>query len=540
MNKTRKNKAISIDKAKKKIKIQTETKIYEHFFSRKETLMSGEVILRTEDIRKHFTGTYALKGVSVELRRGEVHALVGENGAGKSTLMNIISGVYQPDEGTIWLDGQQVHFRNPSDAQTAGIGFVHQELALCQDLTVGNNIFIGHLPKKGGMVDNAVLKTESSKILDQFGISGKDINPESLVSELSVAQQQMVEIAKALSSDCKVLIFDEPTSSLNEEEAKGLFEIIEKLAKNGIGVFYISHKMEEIFAHCDTVTIMRDGQKVETLGVKETTAEHVVSGMVGRELGSLYPAKSTKKGKEILRVEGLTRHPYFSNVSFTTYEGEILGLCGLVGAGRTEIARAVCGIDKKQDGRIFLEGKELNITCCRDASDAGICYLTEERKKDGLFLEMSLVENMIAPQINTFSKGGFVSSRIAIEETERYRKILNVKYASPQQPIGSLSGGNQQKLMLAKILSMKPKVVFLDEPTRGIDVGAKAEIHQLLRKLSDEGISVIVISSEMPETVGVCDRVVVINVGRVIGEIAGEDLTQSRIVATISAGSETA
>ncbi len=535
-----KNEGEYVDKTKQKIKIQTETNIYEQIMNGRGYRMDGEVILRTENIKKHFTGTYALKGVSVELKKGEVHALVGENGAGKSTLMNIISGVFPADEGEIWLDGKVVHFRNPNDAQISGIGFVHQELALCQDLTVGNNIFIGHLPKKGGMVDNAALARESTKILDQFGISGREIDPEKPVSELSVAQQQMVEIAKALSSDCKVLIFDEPTSSLNEEEAKGLFEIIEKLAANGIGIFYISHKMDEIFSHCDTVTVMRDGMKIDTLNVKDTTAEYVVSNMVGKELGNLYPEKSTTRGREILRVEGLTRHPYFSDISFTTYEGEILGLCGLVGAGRTEIARAVCGIDKRQAGKIFLNGNELKINCCRDASDAGICYLTEERKKDGLFLEMSLVENLIAPQIGAFSRGGFVSNRIAVSETERYGKILNVKYASPSQPIGRLSGGNQQKLMLAKILAMKPKVVFLDEPTRGIDVGAKAEIHQLLRKLSNEGISVIVISSEMPETVGVCDRVVVVNVGKVVGELSGDDLTQDHIVATISAGSETA
>lgn len=500
--------------------------------------MNGEVILKTENIKKHFTGTYALKGVSVELKRGEVHALVGENGAGKSTLMNIISGVFPADEGSVYLNGSQVHFRNPNDAQMSGIGFVHQELALCQDLSVGNNIFIGHLPTKKGMVDNDILNQEARKILDQFGESGKSIEPQAPVHTLSVAQQQMVEIAKALSSDCKVLIFDEPTSSLNEEEARGLFEIIGKLAKHGIGIFYISHKMDEIFQICDTVTIMRDGNKIETVPVGETTTEYVVSNMVGREIGSLYPEKNPKKGKEMLRVEGLTREPYFNNVSFTTYQGEILGLCGLVGAGRTEIARTVCGIDKKQEGKIYLEGRELSIANCRDAAKAGICYLTEDRKKDGLFLEMSLIENMIAPQIKKFSRNGLVMPKKAEATTEEYREILNVKYSSVSQNIGSLSGGNQQKLMLAKLLAMNPKVLFLDEPTRGIDVGAKAEIHQLLRKLSSEGISIIVISSEMPETVGICDRVVVVNVGKVVGEIKEGELTQSRIVSTISEFSE--
>lgn len=256
--------------------------------------------------------------------------------------------------------------------------------------------------------------------------------------------------------------------------------------------------------------------------------------MVGKELGNLYPEKNKSRGEEVLRVEGLTRKPYFSNVSFSTYKGEILGLCGLVGAGRTEIARAICGIDKRQSGDIYLYGKQISINNCKDASKAGICYLTEDRKKDGLFLEMSLVENIVAPQISAFCKNGLLSEKHAEDITAKYKEMLNVKYSSTSQNIGSLSGGNQQKLMLAKLLAMKPKVLFLDEPTRGIDVGAKAEIHQLLRKLSNEGISIVVISSEMPETVGVCDRVVVINVGKVVGEIAGDELTQNQIVTTIS------
>lgn len=496
--------------------------------------MNNDVVLRTENIKKHFTGTYALKGVSVELKKGEIHALVGENGAGKSTLMNIVSGVLGADSGLIYLNDSEVHFRNPNDAQMAGIGFVHQELALCQDLSVGNNIFIGHLPTKNSMVDRSELNRASRKILNQFGESGKDIDPEEIVSNLSVSKQQIVEIAKALSSDCKVLIFDEPTSSLNEEEAKGLFEIIKKLAKNGIGIFYISHKMEEIFAICNTITIMRDGQKIETVSVNKTTSEYVVSNMVGKEIGNLYPEKSNSRGEEVLRIKNMTHKPFFNNISFSTYKGEILGLCGLVGSGRTEIARAVCGIDKSQSGDIYLYGEKISINNCKDAAKAGICYLTEDRKKDGLFLDMSLSENIIAPQIFSFCRRGFVSEKQAENTTAKYKGMLNVKYSSVSQNIGSLSGGNQQKLMLAKLLAMKPKVLFLDEPTRGIDVGAKAEIHQLLRRLSNEGISIIVISSEMPEMIGICDRVVVINVGEIVGEFSGEELTQKQIVSAIS------
>ena len=497
--------------------------------------MQGKYILEMKDIEKHFDGTYALKGVSVSLRKGEIHALVGENGAGKSTLMNIVSGVLHPDAGRIYMAGKEVRFTSPCEAQSAGIGFVHQELALCHDLSVGNNIFISHLPDKRGLVNTTVLNKKSREIIDKFGKCGQGINPDSPVGSLSLAQQQIVEIAKALSMDCKVLIFDEPTSSLNEEEAAELFTVIKKLAANGIAIFYISHKMDEIFNHCDVITILRDGQMIETVNVADTSPEYVVTKMVGRELGSLYPQKSEKRGEEILRVEDLSLSPKFHDISFSTYKKEILGLCGLVGAGRSEIARAVCGIDRIQHGRIFLNGKQINAKCCKDASNAGICYLTEDRKTDGLFLEMSLTENIIAPQLHRFSSRGFTSKKKVSEVLTYYKKLMNVKFSEPQQPMKSLSGGNQQKLMIAKIIAMNPKVIFLDEPTRGIDVGAKAEIHSLLRALSNSGISVVVISSEMPETVGICDRVIIINNGEKIGELSGKDLTQEQIISKISA-----
>jgi ribose transport system ATP-binding protein len=501
--------------------------------------MKNKVVLQVQDIKKRFTGTYALKGVSMELFEGEIHAIVGENGAGKSTLMNIISGVLQPTEGKIVLDGNEVHFINPAAAQEAGIGFVHQELALCKDLSVGNNIFIGHVPmKKNGLVDDKKMEEDSAKLLCQFAQSGKEIDPKTEVSKLSVAQQQMVEIAKALSMKCKVLIFDEPTSSLNVDEAGELFGIIRSLAATGIGILYISHKIEEIFELTDRCTILRDGQLIKTVNTKDTNAQDIVNGMVGKELGNLYSKKTSAIGKEVLKVEGITREPRFRNISFSTYKGEILGLCGLVGAGRTEIARSICGIDKKDSGKIFLEGKEITINCCRDAMDRGICYLTEDRKNDGLFLDMTVLENIMAPQIHAFTQHGFVSIPKAKKVTEEYRQLMNIKYSSLNERIGSLSGGNQQKLMIAKILAMKPKAVFLDEPTRGIDVGAKAEIHQLLRKLSNEGISVIMISSEMPEMIGTCDRIVIINDGNVAGELNDGEITQDNIIEMISSSSQ--
>ena len=501
--------------------------------------MNNDVILQVSDIKKHFSGTYALKGASLELRRGEIHALVGENGAGKSTLMNIISAVFPADEGVIMLEGKEVHFKNPAQAQRAGIGFVHQELALCQDLTVGNNIFIGHLPlKKNGLVDEKKGVEKAAKILNRFKKSGSEINPKAIVASLSVAQQQMVEIAKALSNDCKVLIFDEPTSSLNDDEANELITIIRELAASGIGILYISHKMDEIFSITDRITILRDGKVIDTVVTKEAKPEYVVDSMVGRELNKMYSEKTRNVGEETLKVEHLTREPHFHDISFSTRKGEILGLCGLVGAGRTEIARAVCGIDKKQSGKVFLNGKEVRIRNCREAYDQGICYLTEDRKKDGLFLDMSLLENIIAPQIKAFETKGFISNKKAEQVAEKYRKAMNIKFSSTNQKIGSLSGGNQQKVMMAKILAMNPRVVFLDEPTRGIDVGAKAEIHQLLRELSDSGISVVMISSEMPEMIGVCDRVVVINAGEQVGELSGDELTQANVVNLISESSK--
>lgn len=491
-------------------------------------------ILSARKIDKHFYGTQALKEANLTLKAGEIHAIVGENGAGKSTLMNIISGVLPADSGQIFLDGQEVHFKNPNDARVAGIGFVHQELALSQDLSVADNVYVGHLPKRFGMLDNRVLYKKTREVLSNFGDTGKAIDPAEIVNDLSVAKQQMVEIAKALSSECKVLIFDEPTSSLNESEAEKLFEVIRRLAEHGIGILYISHKMAEIFDLCDSITIMRDGCTIETVSVEETTTEHVITTMVSMDLGHLYPDKSPSVGAEVLRVENLTNMPHFKNISFTTYKGEILGLCGLVGAGRTEIARAICGIDKVQSGKIYLEGIDIHIHSCRDALREKICYLSENRRLDGLFIEMPLTENIIAPQIDNFASAGIVSKKLAAKVTNEYKEKLNIRFVSPYQVIGSLSGGNQQKLMIAKILAMKPKVIFLDEPTRGIDVGAKSEIHQLLRTLSNEGINVIVISSEMPETVGICDRVVIINLGEAVCELNKDELTQKNIVSAIS------
>lgn len=498
--------------------------------------MSDRIVLRAENIVKKFPGTIALNGVSIELKKGEVHAIVGENGAGKSTMMNILSGVLRPDDGKIFVNGEEASFKSTSDAQQLGIGMVHQELALCPEVTVGDNIFIGNLPKKSGLVDRKKLYEGTSALLEPFDM---DIKPDEQVSNLSAAKQQVVEIAKALAMDSKVIIFDEPTSSLNEKEAQLLFKVIEDITKEGIGVFYITHKLSEVFQICDRVTVLRNGQLIGTHDIKTVTADEVVSEMVGRTMGNYYPDKSTiEDGEELFRIENFTMPHKFSEVSFTVRRGEILGLYGLVGAGRTEVSRALCGIDPKKSGDVFIKNKKIKINDYKDALKNGLCYLSEDRKSDGLFLTMSVADNMIAPQVDEIAKHKLLSKSVIRDLTMEYKEKLNTKLSSPYQRIDSLSGGNQQKIMVAKLLALNPKVIIMDEPTRGIDVGAKLEIHNILRDLSNQGIGVIVISSELPEIVGISDKVVVMYEGQVIGDIKGKDITQENVLAKITGFTE--
>lgn len=493
--------------------------------------MEKEISLCIKDVHKSFSNTKVLKGVSLEILAGEVHALVGENGAGKSTLMNIISGVLSANEGQVFLNGEEVHFRNPNDAQLAGIGFVHQELALCPHVTVAENIFVHRLPEKNGLVNRKLLNKMAVQELEPFHAS---IRPDQKVSELSVAEQQVVEIAKALSMNCRVLILDEPTSSLNDAEAEALFKIIRDIKQKGISVLYISHKLSEIFDICDRVTVLRDGVLIGTHDVGEITGESIVSEMVGKELKSLYPPKSEHIGEPILQVDDFCSGNLFQNVSFHLNEGEILGLSGLVGAGRTEVVRAICGIDKYEKGKVFLEGKQLRIRRYSSALKAGICYLTEDRKLDGLFLKMSIADNLIAIINKQIAKYNLVPKKYAQKLTMEYKESLNIKFADPNQPIGSLSGGNQQKVLIAKLLACNPKIIIMDEPTRGIDVGAKSEIHNMLRELCSKGVGIIVISSELPEIVGLCDRVMVMHEGRMVGELSNDEVTQDKIISSIS------
>ncbi len=488
---------------------------------------------------KSFGPIHALRNVDFELRRGEIHAVAGENGAGKSTLMNIIDGILRCDEGTIMLDGQPVDITSPAVAQSLGIGFVHQEIALCPDITVAENIFMGVTNTSKRLLMNfADLERKAVATLRQLG----DIDPSALVRSLSISQQQLVEIAKALTLDCRVLILDEPTAALTEREAKLLFDIVHALAKQGISIIYISHRMVEIFENCDRVTVLRDGRYIKTMNVADTTPRDVVSAMVGRVIDSLYPEKQSDNERSeelILDVRNLSEKTRFQDVSFQLRKGEILGLAGLIGAGRSEIAKGVCRLEGEITGEVELAGKRLELRDYGDSIGQGIVYLSEDRKGDGLFLEMAIAANISALDLNQVAaRLGVIDETREAEQAIRLGDQLNLKRGHVWQPVSALSGGNQQKVAIAKMLSVNPKVIFLDEPTRGVDVGAKAEIHRILRQLARNGVGVVVISSELPELIGVCDRVIVIREGMVAGEVTGEEMTEEMIMYLASVGQE--
>ncbi|UUP18129.1 sugar ABC transporter ATP-binding protein [Nitratireductor thuwali] len=498
-----------------------------------------DLILKITKLTKSFGPIRALRGVDFELRRGEIHALAGENGAGKSTLMNIIDGILSPDSGEIRLDGEPVTMTSPAMAQRLGIGFVHQEIALCPDITVAENIFMAATSTSGAMLmDFRALERKAADILHRLA----DIDPALPVRMLSISQQQLVEIAKALTLDCRVLILDEPTAALTERESQILFDIMRNLATQGISIIYISHRMVEIFDNCDRVTVLRDGQYVATMNVAETTPGEVVSAMVGRVIDSLYPEKqreNERSGETILDVRSLTERTRFSDVSFELRKGEILGLAGLIGAGRSEIVKGICRLEGEVTGDVALFGRRLALRHYSDSIAEGIVYLSEDRKQDGLFLDMSIAANVSALDVGQVaSRAGLIDDDREAELAERLGGRLNLKCGHVGQPVSALSGGNQQKVAIAKMLSVNPKVIFLDEPTRGVDVGAKAEIHRILRELARNGVGIVVISSELPELIGVCDRVLVVREGRVAGEVAGDEMTERNIMYLASVAEE--
>ncbi len=492
--------------------------------------MERQTVLEVKGIEKSFGATKALRGVGFSLQKGEIHALVGENGAGKSTLMNIIDGVFLADAGEIFIEGKHVQIKNPHEAQELGIGFVHQEIALCPHVTVAENIFMSEINNSRKFTVNyKQLYERAAELLRPM--SG--IDPHKIVSDLSVSNQQVVEIAKALSMHCKILILDEPTSTLTESESAALFNIMKTLKEQGIGIIYITHRMAEVFGECDRVTILRDGSYIGTYDVSETSPKEVISKMVGREIGDMYPEKSQgslDNGSALFEIKGFSDGERFQNISFELMEGEILGLSGLVGAGRSEVAQAVCGLRRKITGEVYYRGEKIAINCPKDAINNGIVYLTEDRKTLGLFLELSVKMNISAMKIKNVSKHGLVLKALEDRQGNAYTDMLGIKCGSIDKLASSLSGGNQQKILISKLLTVKPKIIIMDEPTRGIDVGAKAEIHKLLRKLANEGMGIILISSELPEIIGMCDRVVVMHEGIINGEVGSKELSERKII----------
>ncbi|MCX5515368.1 D-xylose ABC transporter ATP-binding protein [Kaistia algarum] len=485
-------------------------------------------LLSVKDISKSFGPVRALAGMHFELEAGEVHALMGENGAGKSTLMNILGGVLKADAGEIVMKGKVLQIASPAAAQALGIGLVHQEIALCPDVSVAENIFMAETNGRRRLwMDATSLRRRAEAVL-------ADLHPvpvTALAGELPIASQQIVEIAKALTLNCEVLIFDEPTAALTETEASALFAIIGDLKARGIGIVYISHRMAEIFAIADRITVVRDGAYVATFDTGATTPEEIASTMVGRPILDLYPPqRAASHAPPMLRIEGLSDGGIVRDVSFEVRPGEIVGLGGLIGSGRTEIAQALCGLAPRTAGRIFLDGAELAQTDYRASIRAGIVYLSEDRKGDGIFLDLSIAQNISALDLKRVSGAVMVRRSAEVALAEQLRQRLDIRCASVHQPVGTLSGGNQQKVALAKLLAVGPRVLFVDEPTRGVDIGAKAQIYAILRELADLGAGIVAISSELPELIGISDRILVLHEGRLAGEVTGDEMTEDRII----------
>lgn len=485
-------------------------------------------MVELEGVSKSFPGVKALNKVDFNLKSGEVLALLGENGAGKSTLMKIISGVYKKDEGTLKLFGEELEDLTPLKAQELGVSIIHQELNLCPHLTVYQNIFLGREETNRGVMSDKKMKKEAAAILKELNI---ELDPDEIVGNLSVSKQQMVEIAKALSTNCKVLIMDEPTSALTSKEIDDLFKIIKKLKAEGKGIVYISHKLEELKYIVDRVMILRDGEYITSMMYADTTLEKIIAHMVGREIKEKFPRVETSKGKKILEVKGLNAGKLVRDVTFDLYEGEIVGIAGLMGAGRTETTRAIFGADPVESGTIYLEGKEVKIKTPMDAIREGIVLAPEDRKKDGLCTKLSIMDNISLPNLDHLcNKFGMVLKAKEKTMTEKTIDNLKVRLAHAGVDAGSLSGGNQQKIVVGKWLARNSKVVIFDEPTRGIDVAAKVEIYNLMNKLKEDGIGVLFVSSEMPEILGISDRILVMCEGRITKELLREEATQDIIL----------
>ena len=491
--------------------------------------------IEMKGINKSFGTNQVLKNAGFVLEDGEVHALMGENGAGKSTLMKILTGVYTRDDGTVIVDGEEVVYKTPQEAEKAGIVFIYQEINSLFDMTVEENLFMGkEITKKFGIVDKKAMQEKAKEVMDKMGVS---IPVDAVMGELSVGQQQMVEICKALMVDAKVIIMDEPTAALTQSETEGLFKVIESLRKKGVSIVYISHRMEEIFELCDRITILRDGTYIDTKYIKDITMDDVVQMMIGREIGERFPKRDVKIGEEVLRVEGLTKNKVFHDVSFSVNAGEVLGVSGLMGAGRTEIMQSIFGNLSRESGKIFIDGEEVSIKNPRQAIAAGIGFVTEDRKTEGLLLEKSIAENIEIANLKKVSDKGVLNKKKQDEIVKKGIEEFKVKCFGPWHECNNLSGGNQQKVVLAKWIYTDPKILILDEPTRGVDIGAKKEIYDVINQMAAKGVAVIMVSSELPEVLGMSDRIMVVHEGTVTGIIDAADADQAKVMTLATGGS---
>lgn len=489
--------------------------------------MDNNILLEMRNVHKTFPSVYALNGVNFQLKAGEVHAIIGENGAGKSTLIKVLGGIYTADQGEIFIDGKKVEIRDVKSAQENGISIIHQELVLVPHMTVAENIFLGREPGKGKFVDRSKMVADAQELLDAYDMK---IDANTLVRKLTIAQQQMVEIVKAISYRSKILVMDEPTSSISDKEVRFLFEMMRTLTAKGVGIIYISHKMSELEQICDRVTVMRDGLYIGTKVVKETTKDELISMMVGRELKNYYTRTFQETGEVLLECKNISDGKLVKGASFELRKGEILGFSGLVGAGRSELMKCIFGLTKGFTGEIYLDGKQVSIQSPSDAIKHGIALVPEDRKAEGLYLVQSVRFNSTIEVLKKFIRGIWVNKQKEEEITQTYIDLMSTKTPSQEQPIGKLSGGNQQKVMIGRWLATDPRILILDEPTRGVDVGAKSEIYAIMNRLVASGMSIIMISSEMPEIINMSDRIYVMCDGIITGCLDHEEATQEGIM----------
>lgn len=486
-------------------------------------------MLQMKGITKSFSGNMVLRDVQFDLAPGEIHALMGENGAGKSTMMKVLTGIHPKDGGTIHWKGKEVTFKTPQEAEEAGIAVIHQELNILPYLSIAENLFLGKEETLGktGILKTKKMETEAKERLAALGLH---VDPAAEAATLSVGQQQIVEIARALSSNAEVIIMDEPTAALTDREIEQLFKTVRALKEQGVAFIYISHRMEEIFAICDRITVLRDGEWVGVKRIADTNFDEIVQMMVGRALGDRFPIRTCEVGETVLEVTGLAREPYFRDISFDVKQGEIVALAGLMGAGRTEIVQSLFGYRKASAGEVKINGKVVKIRTPYDAIQEGLAYVTEDRKSEGLILDFSVEENISLTNFKDLSANGLMSAKKERALFDRMKERLGIRTSSPELPVKSLSGGNQQKVVLSKWLGTNPSILILDEPTRGVDVGAKKEIYSIMNELAEKGVAIVMISSELPEVLGMADRVLVMHEGKLTANLDNQDLTQEQIM----------